>query len=120
MIKFYEYAKCSTCVKAAKFLDKMGVDFKRLPIVDEPPTMTELKQMLTYLKQNGGGLRQLFNTSGLVYKEMKLSEKMDQLSEAEGLKLLAANGKLIKRPFVLGEGVFLVGFKEDLWKAQFK
>lgn len=87
-----------------------------MPIVDKPPSMKELKEMLAHLKENGGSIRQLFNTSGLVYKEMKLSEKLPQLSETEALKLLAENGKLVKRPFVIGEDTHLIGFKEDEWK----
>ena len=119
MLKVYEYAKCSTCVKALKFLDSKKVGFKKIAIVDEPPSMKELKEMLEALKAEGGSVRQMFNTSGLVYKEMKLSEKLPSLSEADALKLLAANGKLVKRPFVIGSGHYLVGFKEDLWKKAF-
>lgn len=118
-VKVYEYAKCSTCSKALKFLDGKRVDYEKLPIVDKPPTKAELKKMLEALKKEGGSVRNLFNTSGLVYKEMKLSEKLPHLSEEEALELLAKDGKLIKRPFVLGDGVFLVGFKEDHWKKHF-
>lgn len=119
MLKVYEYAKCSTCVKALKFLDAKKVSYKKMPIVDTPPSMKELKEMLAHLKENGGGLGNLFNTSGLVYKEMKLSEKLPQLTEAEALKLLADNGKLVKRPFVIGEDTHFIGFKEDEWKKYF-
>lgn len=75
--------------------------------------------MLEHLKANGGGIRNLFNTSGLVYKEMELSKKLPTLTEAEALKLLSANGKLIKRPFVIGDDNHFVGFKEDDWKKSF-
>lgn len=119
MLKIYEYAKCSTCVKALKFLDARKVDYKKIAIVDQPPTQKELKEMLAAYKEKGGSLRNLFNTSGLVYKEMKLSEKLPSMSESEALKLLADNGKLIKRPFVIGEGAHLLGFKEDEWKKTF-
>lgn len=119
MLKVYEYAKCSTCVKALKFLDAKKVDYEKKAIVDTPPSMKELKEMLAHLKENGGSLRNLFNTSGLVYKEMKLSEKLPTLSESEALKLLAENGKLVKRPFVIGNDAHLVGFKEDEWKKTF-
>ena len=81
--------------------------------------MKELKEMLESLKADGGSIRQMFNTSGLVYKEMGLSEKLPNLSETEALKLLAANGKLIKRPFVIDTNTHLVGFKEDSWKKVF-
>jgi arsenate reductase len=119
MLKVYEYAKCSTCVKALKFLDQNKVSYKKLAIVDEPPSIKELKEMLDAIKSDGGSIRQMFNTSGLVYKAMGLSQKLDSLSEAEALRLLAANGKLIKRPFVIGTDVHLVGFKEDKWKKAF-
>lgn len=119
MLKVYEYAKCSTCVKALKFLDAKKVKYEKLPIVDTIPTLKELKEMLAALEKNGGSIRNLFNTSGLVYKEMKLSEKLPSMSESEALKLLASNGKLIKRPFLISDKVHLVGFKEDEWKKVF-
>lgn len=124
MLKVYEYSKCSTCVKALKFLNSQEVAFNALPIVDEPPTMAELKEMLAALEERGGSIKNMFNTSGLIYKEMKLSEKLPDLSQAEALKLLAQNGKLIKRPFAIGKlknkSIALVGFKEDEWKKALK
>lgn len=119
MLKVYEYAKCSTCVKALKFLDAKKVAYKKLPIVDEVPTQKELKEMLAALKERGGSIKNLFNTSGLLYKEFKISEKLPNMTEAEAIKLLSEHGKLIKRPFVLGDDVALVGFKEDEWKKVF-
>lgn len=119
MLKVYEYAKCSTCVKALKFLDGKKVRYEKLPIVDKAPTQKELKEMLAALKEKGGSIKNLFNTSGVMYKEMKMSEKLPTLSEAEALKLLSENGKLVKRPFVIGDDTYLVGFKEDEWKKAF-
>ncbi len=119
MLKVYEYAKCSTCVKALKFLDAKKIEYKKLPIVDQAPSQKELKEMLTALKENGGNLRNLFNTSGVMYKEMKLSEKLPSMTETEAIKLLSENGKLVKRPFVIGDETYLVGFKEDQWKEVF-
>ena len=119
MLKVYEYSKCSTCVKALKFLDGKKVKYEKLPIVEQAPSLKELKEMLAHLKESGGGLRQLFNTSGVMYKEMKLSEKLPSMTEAEAIKLLSENGKLVKRPFVIGDNVHLVGFKEDQWKENF-
>ncbi|MEK2689721.1 arsenate reductase family protein [Bdellovibrio sp. GT3] len=119
MLKVYEYAKCSTCVKALKFLDSKKVTYQKLPIVDKAPSQTELKKMLTALKERGGSIRNLFNTSGVMYKEMKMSEKLPTMSESEAIKLLSENGKLVKRPFVLSDDVALVGFKEDEWKKSF-
>lgn len=119
MLKVYEYAKCSTCVKALKFLDAKKITYKKLPIVDQAPSQKELKEMLSALKENGGNLRNLFNTSGVMYKEMKLSEKLPSMTETEAIKLLSENGKLVKRPFVIGDETHLVGFKEDQWKEVF-
>ncbi|MGE5086558.1 MAG: arsenate reductase family protein [Bacillota bacterium] len=119
MLKVYEYAKCSTCVKALKFLDGKKVSYEKLPIVDKAPSPKELRDMLAALKERGGSLKNLFNTSGVMYKEMKLSEKLPSMTEAEAIKLLSDNGKLVKRPFVLGNGIALVGFKEDEWKKVF-
>ncbi|MNJ93331.1 ArsC family protein [compost metagenome] len=75
--------------------------------------------MLAALKERGGSLKNLFNTSGLLYKEMKISEKFPTMTEAEAIKLLSEHGKMVKRPFVIGDDVHLVGFKEDEWKKVF-
>jgi arsenate reductase len=115
-IRVYEYANCSTCKKALKFLDQKKVSYERVPIVDRPPTMSELKDMLAH--QNGE-LKKLFNTSGQLYRELGISEKLPKMSEAEALKLLSQHGKLVKRPFVLTGERGLVGFKEDEWKKAF-
>jgi arsenate reductase len=112
-LKVYEYDKCSTCKKALKFLEAKKVPFERVPIVERPPTVGELKTMLGHL---GGDVRKLFNTSGLVYREMGLGKKLDSMSESEALKLLASNGKLVKRPFALGADSGAVGFREAEWK----
>lgn len=114
--RVYEYEKCSTCRQALKFLDARKAPYVRVPIVDQPPTLAELKTMLGY----AGDLRKLFNTSGLVYREMGLGEKLKTMSEAEALALLAKNGRLVKRPFVLLKDRGLLGFKEAEWKAAFK
>ncbi len=112
-MKVYEYSKCSTCVKALKFLDKRGVKYEKLPIVDQPPTKAELKKMLAHLKNAGGSFKQLFNTSGVQYRELGISEKIKAgMTENEAIELLSKNGKLIKRPFVLTDKTGVVGFDE--------
>jgi arsenate reductase len=111
-LKVYEYGGCSTCKKALKFLDAKKVPYEKTDITVKAPTPAELKKMLGYV----GELRKLFNTSGLVYKEMKLSEKLPNMSEKDALALLASNGRLVKRPFVLAHDWGLVGFKEEDWK----
>ena len=110
--KVYEYAGCSTCKKALKFLDAKKIPYEKIDITSVPPSPSELKQMLAHV----GELKKLFNTSGLVYKELKLSEKLPSMSEKDALGLLAKNGRLVKRPFVLGDGFGMVGFKEEEWK----
>jgi arsenate reductase len=113
MLKVYEYSKCSTCKKALKFLDSQGVDYKKVDITENPPSKAELKRML---KSYDGELKRLFNTSGVVYREMKLSEKVKNMTASEAIDLLASNGRLIKRPFVLSGSEGAVGFKPDEWK----
>lgn len=81
--------------------------------MNQPPTLAELKKMLGYYE---GNLGKLFNTSGQVYREMKLGDKLKTMSESEALALLSKHGKLVKRPFVLGEKTGVVGFKEIEWK----
>ncbi len=114
--KIYEYGGCSTCKKALKFLDGKKISYEKIDITTQAPTPAELKTMLGHVKE----LKKLFNTSGLVYKEMKLSQKLPGMSEKEAMSLLASNGRLVKRPFVLGDGFGMVGFKEDEWKKAAK
>lgn len=113
-LKVYEYSGCSTCKKALKFLDGRKVAYERIDITQVAPTRKELEAMLKHVE-----LKKLFNTSGLVYKEMGLSQKLPSMSEKEALDLLAKNGRLVKRPFVLGDSFGLVGFREEEWKAVF-
>jgi len=115
-VKIYEYKNCSTCKKAIGYLEKKGTPLEKLPIVETPPTLSELKLMLKY--QNGE-IKKLFNTSGQLYRELNISKKMSNTPENILLDLLSKNGKLIKRPFVLGSGFGLVGFKEEDWKKHF-
>ncbi len=116
-ILVYEYQKCSTCQKALKYLDGKKVSYKRLPIVDTPPSETELRKMLGFLKTRGESFKKLFNTSGEKYRELKIGDKIKAgMNEDEALKLLAGNGRLIKRPFLLTDNDGVVGFKEEEWK----
>jgi len=115
-MKVYEYKNCSTCQKALKYLDAKGVKYERLAIVDTPPSLQELKTMLGHLKNEGKSFKSLFNTSGVQYRELGISEKIKAgMSEDEALKLLSKNGKLIKRPFLLTAKSGTVGFKIDEW-----
>lgn len=113
-LKVYTYAQCSTCRRAVKWLRDQGLTFAEHPIRETPPTPAELRTMLA---AHGGELRRLFNTSGRDYRELKLGVRLPEMSEAEAIKLLAGNGNLVKRPFLLGPGVALTGFAEPLWKS---
>lgn len=116
MLKIYSYKNCSTCQKAIKYLNAAGHKYQELPIVDTPPSLAELNQMLTYLNAQGGSFKNLFNTSGALYRELQVAEKLKAgLSETQALELLSQNGKLIKRPFLLTDCNGTVGFKEETW-----
>jgi arsenate reductase len=115
-VTVYTYTGCSTCRDAVKWLHAKNVAFVEKPIRETPPSATELRHMLA---QQNGNLRRLFNSSGLEYRALKLSEKLSTLSEVEALSLLASNGRLVKRPFVLGESFGLVGFDQAAWSKAF-
>ena len=114
-MKVYAYAKCDTCRRALKFLRERKIVFQEIAVRETPPTLPELKAMLTAR----GNIRNLFNTAGADYKALGLSAKLSKISEAEALGLLAKNGNLVKRPFLIGDGVNLVGFNESEWRAAF-
>jgi arsenate reductase len=113
-ITIYAYSGCSTCRDALKWLRDQKIGFVEKPIYETPPGVPELRQMLA---QQNGNLRRLFNTSGQVYREMGLADKLPKMTEAEALALLAGNGRLVKRPFVVGPQVGLVGFDPNAWTA---
>lgn len=121
MIKVFEYSACSTCKQALKFLETTGVPYQRVAIVDQPPGTQDLKRMLGYLEAQGGSLKNLFNTSGVQYREMKIADKLAAgMKLDEALKLLAQNGKLVKRPFLLTESDGTVGFNAEKWTRLLK
>lgn len=120
-LKIYEYKNCDTCRKALQFLEQKEIEYKKLPIVEQPPSLSELEKMLSFVKADGGSIKNLFNTSGVQYRELAISQKIkDGLTEKEALKLLSENGKLIKRPFLLAQNYGLVGFKKEAWEKQLK
>ncbi len=114
MLTVYTYAKCSTCVRALRWLDAKGIEHRVVPIREQPPTLAELKRMLAH---QDGTLKSLFNRSGQDYRALNLKDRLAAMSEAQALALLAANGNLVKRPFVIGAKVGLVGFAADAWSA---
>ena len=94
------YRKCSTCKKALDWLEEHHVEFTERPIVEENPSYEELK---SWYQKSGLPLKKFFNTSGLLYKELNLKDKLKEMTEEEQLKLLSTNGMLVKRPLVIGE-----------------
>ena len=112
-VLFLEYPKCSTCKRAKAWLTENGVTFDDRHIVEDNPTAEELK---AWWEKSGLPLKKFFNTSGLVYKEQNLKERLPDMSEEEQLALLATNGMLVKRPLVIGEDFVLIGFKEAEWE----
>ena len=110
---FIEYPKCSTCKKAKKWLDDHNITYTDRHIVEENPTYDELKEW--YIR-SGLPLKKFFNTSGMLYKEQKLKDRLPEVSEDEQLQLLSTNGMIVKRPLVVKDDCILVGFKEAEWE----
>lgn len=114
---FIEYPKCSTCKKAKKWLEENNIEFIDRHIAEENPTKDELKD---WFKKSGLKINKFFNTSGVLYREMQLKDKVKTLPEDELLDILATNGMLVKRPIVVKDDKVLVGFKEEEWNEVFK
>jgi arsenate reductase len=114
-MKVYTYKNCSTCRDAVKWLREHAISFEELPIRETPPSLEELRAALVAF---GGDPRPLFNTSGQDYRALGLKDKLPAMSADEALALLAANGNLVKRPFVIDSkrGILLTGFKPAEWQ----
>lgn len=112
-LTFYSLAQCSTCKKARAWLQARGIDFDEKAIRVTPPSPHELRRMLAYQR---GEIRRLFNTSGQDYRAAGLKDTLPHLSDDAAIALLAANGSLVKRPFLIGPDVGLVGFHEPTWQ----
>ena len=113
MLTVYCYQKCSTCRDALKWLDERGLAYQVKAIRETPPTPAELA---TALAGAGGELRKLFNTSGMDYRALGLKDQLPAMDNAAAFELLGRNGNLVKRPFLIGDGKVLVGFKEPEWR----
>ena len=109
------YRKCSTCLKALKWLEDNNVQFEERAIKEQNPTYEELKE---WYQKSGMPLKKFFNTSGLLYKDMGLKDKLPTMMEEEQLRLLATDGMLVKRPLVVGKEFVLTGFKEKEWEEK--
>ena len=117
MNKVYCYPRCTTCKKAVKWLEENGINYEYKHIVEETPSKEDIKK---YYKESGLPLKRFFNTSGNVYKELNLKEKLAEMSEDEQFELLASNGMVLKRPLLVGKDFVLVGFKEAEWVEKLK
>ena len=114
---FIWYPKCSTCQKAKKWLDEHDMKYTERHIVEDNPSYNELSE---WYRRSGLPLKRFFNTSGMLYKEMQLKDKLPVMSEEEQLRLLATNGMLVKRPLIVTKDTVLAGFKEAEWKEKLK
>jgi len=113
MLTAYCYQKCSTCRDALKWLDENGIPYQVKAIRETPPSKAELE---TAVAAAGGDIRKIFNTSGMDYREMGLKDKLPAMSADQSFALMAKNGNLVKRPFLIGDGKVLVGFKKEAWQ----
>ena len=111
-MQFICYPKCSTCQKAKKWLDENSIEYTERHIVEDNPSYDELKE---WHDRSGLPLKKFFNTSGILYKEMRLKDKLPNMSDEEQLQLLATNGMLVKRPLIIKDNIVLVGFKGAEW-----
>lgn len=107
---FIQYPKCTTCKKASKYLKDTGLEFEDRHIVEVNPTETELTE---WIERSGLEFKKFFNTSGQLYREMGLKDRIKEMTKEEAVALLATNGMLVKRPLVITDDKVLVGFKED-------
>lgn len=112
---FVCYPKCTTCQKAANFLESHHIPYTIRDIKANNPSREELQN---WYAASGLPLKRFFNTSGLKYKELSLKDKLPKMSQEEPLALLATDGMLIKRPILIGNGFVLVGFRQSEWEEQ--
>ena len=111
---FIEYPKCSTCKKAKQWLEKNSIKFVDRDITSQTPTVKELTE---WIERSGIDIKKWFNTSGIKYKELKLKDKLLDMTDRDKIELLASDGILIKRPLLISDSVILVGFNENKWNA---
>lgn len=114
---FVGYKKCSTSAKAEAFLSGNGIAYDFRDIKGENPSFEELK---VWHGLSGLPVKRLFNTSGMLYKELNLKEKLPNMTEEDQLSLLATDGMLVKRPILVTEDKALFGFREAEWAALLK
>ena len=113
---FIEYPKCSTCQKAKKWLQDNKIKFEDRNIVEDNPTVEELKR---WIRLSGKDIKKWFNTSGLKYRELKLSQKLNNMTDEGKIDILASDGMLVKRPVFISDKGVLIGFKQEEWEEFF-
>ena len=112
---FVNYPKCSTCRKARNWLEEHAIEFESRHIVEDNPTASEIEE---WYGKSGLPLKRFFNTSGMKYRELKLKDKIPDMSEEEQFDTLASDGMLVKRPVLVGDDFVLVGFKVKEWEEK--
>lgn len=112
MYTIYCYSKCNTCKKALKYLEKKEIKYQTIDLSKES---IDIKKLTTFYKSGKYPLKKFFNTSGLIYKNMGLKDKLKEMSEKDALNLLSKEGMLLKRPFLISKDKFVIGFKEEEW-----
>lgn len=117
MITYYAYPKCTTCLKAKKWLDDQEAEYNEINIAEAPPSKEQLSEIYA---ASGVDLKKFFNTSGMKYRELGLKDKLADMAEEEQLELLASDGMLIKRPLAYGDGKVTLGFKEQDFEANWR
>ena len=110
--KFYEYRKCSTCIKARNWLSERNLDFECIPIRENPPSAKELMRLL---ESHSGERKKLLNTSSKDYRDPAVKNALPSMSEAQLFEFLGQNGNLVKRPALIAKDFVLQGFKPDVW-----
>lgn len=114
---FVCYPKCTTCRRARKFLDEKNISYEERDIKEDNPKADELKE---WISKSPYPIKRFFNTSGKIYREMGLKDKLDSMTEEDKINLLASDGMLVKRPIIVGRDSVLVGFKEAEWEEELK
>lgn len=112
MYKIYIHPKCSTCIRALKYLDKRGIKYTTVDIRSQTPTLAELKSILSY---TGANIKNLFNTSGMKYRELGLKDKLPTMTESDKFQLLISDGMLIKRPLLIDDTnkLAIISYKQE-------
>ena len=116
-MEFINYNKCSTCKRAKEYLDKNNISYIDRQIKENNPKYDEIKKWIDKYNIN---IKKLFNTSGILYREMNLKDKLNNMNEDEMISVLASDGMLVKRPLLISNDKILIGFKEKEWNEYFK